>query len=61
MIVYFKLNIKLVKKFLERKKREQQIKLKHIKNIIFIKNTKNEKKTKKVVDIISFSIFFLLS
>ena len=44
------MNISLVKKFLERKKREQQIKLKHIKNIIFIKNTKNEKKTKKVID-----------
>ena len=42
IIAYFKLNINLVKKFLERKKREQQ-KKKGIKNIIFKKIVDNKK------------------
>ena len=43
MIVYFKLNSNLVKKFLERNKKEEQMKLEKINKILFAKNDKEKK------------------
>ena len=47
MIVYFHLHLNLVTKFLNRIKREEQIKLKNFKKIVVVKNTKIENKKNK--------------
>ena len=49
MIVYFKLNVHLIKIFLEKKKREEKIKIKHFKNISLTKNPKIENKRKTII------------